>query len=107
MAQPAKEAKAASFPGPPGSPEAVRAALSAVLPLPGMSLTTTAAAFRSTDGRTASVAVVLEGAGADLALTPRDGASIGPLDLLAAALEPHGEIVAIEATHLQLALPAP
>jgi VWFA-related protein len=106
MAQPAKEAKAASFPGPAGSPEAVRAALSAALPLAGMSLTTTAAAFRDTSGRTASVAVVLEGAGSDLALTPRDGASSGPLDLLAAAIQPHGEIAAIEATHLQLALPA-
>ena len=107
MAQPAKEAKPAAFPGPAGSPEAVRAALSAVLPLAGMSLTTTAAAFRETSGHTASVAIVLEGAGADLALTARDGASSGPLDLLAAALQPHGEIAAIEATHLQLALPAP
>ena len=107
VAQPAKEPTPASFPGPAGSPEAVRAALSAVLPLPGMSLTTTAAAFREESGRTASIAVVLEGAGADLALTPRDGASSGPLDLLAAAIQPHGEIAAIEATHLQLALPAP
>jgi len=107
MAQPAKEPKPASFPGPTGSPEAVRAALSAVLPLPGMSLTTTAAAFREANGRTASVAVVLEGAGADLALTPRDGASSGPLDLLAAAIQPYGEIATLEATHLQLVLPPP
>jgi VWFA-related protein len=107
MAQPAKEPKPASFPGPPGSPEPVRAALSAVLPLAGMSLTTTAAAFREDRGRTASIAVVLEGAGVDLALTPRDGTFSGPLDLLAAALQPHGEIAATEATHLQLTLPAP
>jgi VWFA-related protein len=46
MAQPAKEPKAASLPGPSGSPEPVRAALNAVLPVAGMSLTTTAATFR-------------------------------------------------------------
>jgi len=107
MAQPAKEPKPASFPGPPSSPEVVRAALSAVLPLAGMSLTTTAAAFREGSGRTASVAVVLEGAGADLALTSRDGAFNGSVDLLAAALRSHGEIAATDATHLQLTLPAP
>lgn len=107
MAQPAKEPKAASFPGPPSSPEIVRAALSAVLPLGGMSLTTTAAAFREGRGRTASVAVVLEGAGTDLALTAQDGAVSGPLDLLAAALQPHGQVAATDATHLQLTLPAP
>jgi VWFA-related protein len=106
MAQPAKEPKPASFPGPPGSPENVRAALSAVLPLAGMSLTTTAAAFREGRDRTASVAVVLEGAGADLTLASRDGASSGPLDLLTAALQPHGEIAATDSTHLQLTLPA-
>ena len=106
MAQPAKEPKLASFPGPPGSPENVRAALSAVLPLAGMSLSTTAAAFREGRERTASIAVVLEGTGADLALTSRDGASSGPLDLLTAALQPHGEIAAADSTHLQLTLPA-
>jgi VWFA-related protein len=106
MAQPAKEPKPASFPGPPGSPENVRAALSAVLPLAGMSLSTTAAAFREGRERTASIAVVLEGTGADLTLTSRDGASSGPLDLLTAALQPHGEIAATDSTHLQLTLPA-
>jgi VWFA-related protein len=106
MSQPAKEPKAAALPGPPGSSELARAGLNAVLPVAGIALTTTAAAFRESRGRTASVALVLEGAGSELALTDRGGVFSGPLDLLASALQPHGEIAASDQAHLQLSLPA-
>src|SRR5258706_2511139 len=107
MARTAKEPKAATLPGRPGSPEPVRAALNGVLPVAGIRLSTTAASFRESRGRTASVAVVLEGGGADLALTERGGTLNGQLDLLAVALQPHGEIAASDQAHLQLSLPAP
>jgi len=106
MAQSAKASKPASLPGPPGSPEPVRAALNSVLPVAGMTLSTTGAAFREARGRTATVAVVLEGAGSDLALIERNGALSGQLDLMAVALQPRGDIAATDMTHLQLTLPA-
>jgi VWFA-related protein len=104
--QPAKESRPASLPGPAGTPDLVRAGLNAVLPVAGIALTTSAAAFREPSRRTASVALVLEGAGNDLALTDRGGVLSGPLDLLATALRLHGEIAASDQTHLALSLPA-
>jgi VWFA-related protein len=104
-APPAREPKKLQAPGPAGTSDQVREALNATLPDSGLTLSTAAAAFREPGGKNASVAVVLEGTGADLELAERNGQFTGALDLLSVALEPAGGIKASDVSHLQLSLP--
>jgi VWFA-related protein len=91
--------KAASLAGPPKSSNELREALNAVLPVAGLPMAMTAAAFRQANNR-ASVAVVLETLGADL--TWRDDVLAAPVEMTAVALEKRGAIKAGDVNRLQL-----
>jgi hypothetical protein len=91
------------LPGPSGASLPVREALNSVLPMSGLTMSATAAAFRER-GSDASVAVVLEASGAELALTERNGAFAGPLEVLIAALDQRGSIKASDVKQLQFNL---
>ena len=87
--------------GPAGSTIELRQTLNAVLPVADLPLLATAGAFRHGKDR-ASVALVLEGAGADLAWS-KDSLSLSePLELTAVALDGRGAIREGEVHRLQL-----
>jgi VWFA-related protein len=92
-------AKAPSLAGPPKSSTELREALNAVLPIAGLPLAMTAAAFRQASNR-ATVAVVLETLGSDL--TWRDDALAAPVEMTAVALEKRGSIKVGDVNRLQL-----
>ena len=66
------KAKRANFDGPPGSSQQLRETLNSALPVSGLPMAATAAAFRQPNGRAASAVVVVEGTGAELAWTRSD-----------------------------------
>jgi VWFA-related protein len=94
----------ATLAGPPGSPVELREALNAVLPVPDLPMSMTAAAFRRPDGKGASAAVVIEALGAGFEWTP-GGALTAPIELTAVALQRRGEIRTGEQTRLQVSQP--
>jgi len=90
-----------TYPGPSGTSEGIRQALDSSLPMSGLVMSTTAAAFRD-KGSDASVAVVLESPGDSLALTNRNNAFAGSLEVLVAALDFKGAIKSSEARKLDI-----
>jgi len=90
--RPAIEAKTASV---SGTSAALVEALNGELPVPGLTLAATAAAFKGTR-RDASVAVVIEARGGDLHLAAENGKYTGRLELSAWAFDQHGTFKAGE-----------
>jgi VWFA-related protein len=80
------DAKNPALAGPPGSSLELRQALNAILPVADLPLSATAAAFRGAKGN-ASVAVVLESLGSELAWGPNDTLQT-PIELTAVAIDP-------------------
>jgi len=83
------------------SPELQRA-LESALPVTGLTLRGTAAAFKGTAEK-ASVAVIVQASGRDLLFTPRDGKFEDTVELAAVALDGHGRPQG--GTRLMVAMP--
>jgi VWFA-related protein len=78
-----KAVKAAPLPGPQNASLELRQALNAPLPVDGLTMAATAAAFRSADARKVSVSVVVEAQGTDPG---------SPVEMAAFAMTPSGAI---------------
>ena len=74
-----------------GTPAALIEALRSPLPLSGLQMSATAAAFKGTSTK-ASVALVIEARGRDLALTGADGKYTGTLELSVSAFDRSGRL---------------
>jgi VWFA-related protein len=94
----------AALSGPPGTSKELRETLHSALPQSGLGLSMTAAAFRDR-GAKASVAVVIEASGTDLALTERNEKFGGPFEVVVAALGLEGDIRDGETRQMQFDLP--
>lgn len=95
----------AALAGPPGSSVELREALNAVLPVPDLAMSLTAAAFRQSNRKGASAAIVVEALGSDFDWT-RGGALAAPVELTAVAVQGRGEIRTGEQARLQIEQPA-
>jgi exosome complex RNA-binding protein Csl4 len=92
-----------SLPGPRGTSSELREALNSPLPMDGLALTATAAAFRGESGK-ASIAVIVETPAGNIDVTEQDGKFTGALEIATVAVDRRNVVAAAETTRIDLQL---
>ena len=92
-----------ALPGPPGTSAELRDALNSPVPVDGVSLIATAAAFRSEGGK-ASITVILESPAGNIELVEQDGKFVGAVEMTTVAIDRRNAVAAGETTNTNLQL---